>query len=254
MERDPPEVPKTPLAGLLIRDVRQTGADRACRHAWPGVSGKLRAALERATGKGNAVPYAATIPGRLALCASGSGQASEPHRHHDVARGEHTRCVNKTAAVGVSETDLDAISLNGTQGVEKVIHVEADLDFLAFVRDLHLILRFLLLRVVRLEREKIRPHRQPDAPVLLVREDGSALQCLPQGFAIGLHRPGWIGGDNTCVLRETTIDQLRSEANVADLGANVIRSDRELDGSLGAENSLQLEHSLAGHDDLVHRL
>src|SRR6516164_8384622 len=116
--------------------------------------------------------------------------------------------VDEAAAVGVCQSDLHAVGLDGAQGIEEVIHVEADLDLFTLVGDFDLIFRFLLLRVVSLEREEIRPHRQPYAPVLLVGENGGALQRLPQGLAVRFHGARWTRRYDPRVLRETTIDQL----------------------------------------------
>src|SRR5262249_22853108 len=149
------------------------------------------------------------------------------------------------------EPDLDAVALDRTQRIEQIVDVETDLDFLALVRHLHLILGFLLLWVMRLEGQEIWPYRQADPPVLLVRKDGGALQGLPQCLPIRLDRTGWIRRDDPRVLRETTIDQLRSEANLADLGSNVIGANRQLDVAIGPQNALQLEYSLSRDDDLV---
>jgi hypothetical protein len=91
--------------------------------------------------------------------------------------------VDEAAAVGVSESDLNAIALDGAEGIQQIVDVEADLDFLALVRHLDLVFRFLLLGIVSLEREQIRAYGEPDTAVLLVRENCGALQCLPQRFA-----------------------------------------------------------------------
>src|SRR5262249_33660182 len=157
------------------------------------------------------------------------------------------------AAVGVRQSDLDLVAIDRAQGIEQVIHVEADLDFLALVLHLDLILGFLLLRIMRLEREQAGARGEPNAPVLLIGEDRRTLQRLAQRFTVGFDDAGRISWDNASVLRETTIDQLRSEANIADLGPNVIRANRHLDRSLGAQNSLQFQYTLAGHDHLVGR-
>src|SRR5580658_2799655 len=175
----------------------------------------------------------------------------QSHGHDDVTRMRRARSQDETAAVRVGETDLDLIAVDRAQCVEEVVDVEADLDFLALVSHLDLILRLLLLRVVCLDRQQTRPGGQADAPVLLVRKNRSPLESLAQHLAIRLDGPRRTCRNHTSVLRETAIDQLRSEANIADLGANVISSDGELDFPLGPENALQLEHTLARHDDLV---
>ena len=94
--------------------------------------------------------------------------------------------MNQAAAVRVGKADLDLVTLDRGQSIQKVIDVEADLDFLALVRHLDLVLGFLLLGVVSLEGEEIRPGGQTDAAVLLVGQDRRALQGLAQSLTIGL--------------------------------------------------------------------
>src|ERR1700756_3581357 len=159
--------------------------------------------------------------------------------------------MDQAAAVRVRESDLDLLALDRAEGIQEVIDVEADLDLLAVVVHLDLILGLFLLRVVRLDGEKPRAGRQPDAPILLVREDGGPLEGKFQRFTLSLYGFGRIRGYYAAVLRETTVDQLRSEANVADLGSNVITSDPELDVSLRPEDPLQLEDPFSGHDHLL---
>src|SRR5215813_2229410 len=123
--------------------------------------------------------------------------------------------MNKAAAVGVRQADLHLVALDRRECVEEVIDVEADLDFLALVADFDLVLSFLLLRIVRLKSEQVGTRHEADAAVLLVGKDGRALECLAQCLTISLHDTRRSVRDNTAVLRETTIDQLQSEANVA---------------------------------------
>src|SRR5262249_40392854 len=159
----------------------------------------------------------------------------EPHWHHDVARVHGPRCMDQAAAVRVRQANLDLVAINGAEGVEEVIDVEADLHFLALVGDLDLVLGFLLFGVVCLDGKQVGAGGQANATILFVGEDGGALQCLTQGLAVSLYQTRWTGRDDASVLRETSVNQLRSEANVADLGANVISTDRELDVTLSAE-------------------
>src|SRR4029077_4360545 len=77
------------------------------------------------------------------------------------------------------------------------------------------------------------------------------LQCLTQRLAVRLDDPRWIVRYHAAVLRETTIDQLRSEANVADLGANVICTHREVNIAVRTQDALQLKYALAWNDHLV---
>src|ERR1700680_1485100 len=145
--------------------------------------------------------------------------------------------MDQTTAVRVRESDVHLVALDRTQGVQEIIDVESNLHFLALVRNLHLILGFLLLRIVRLEGQQVRSGREPDSAVLLVGKDGGPLKGLSQGLPVRLDRAGRIRRDYPSILRETTIDQLRSEANFSDLGTNVIGTDGQLDGVLGPQNA-----------------
>src|SRR5204862_5170736 len=118
-------------------------------------------------------------------------------------------------------------------------------DFLALVRHLDLILGFLLLRVVGLQGEEIGARGESDPPVFLVGKDRRALQRLTQVFAVRLHGLRRIARDYTRELWETTIDQLRTEANFAYLGPTVVSSDCQLDSVLGPEDPLQLQQAFA---------
>src|SRR6266513_1543261 len=122
---------------------------------------------------------------------------------------------------------------------------------LALEPTLPLSLGFLRLWVVRLKREQARPSREPDSTVFLVGEDGGTLKRLSQGLSVSLHRTRRIRRNYPSILRETAVDQLRSEANFSDLGANVIRSHGEFDGTLGSQDAMQLQHAFAGHDHLL---
>src|SRR5580693_8690037 len=110
------------------------------------------------------------------------------------------RRMDEATAVGIRQPDLDLIALDGGERVEQVIHVETDLDFLALVRNLDLILGFLLLGIVGLEREEVGARGEANAPVLLVGEDRGALQRLPQALAVGFHLAGRTCRYNAAIL------------------------------------------------------
>ena len=82
---------------------------------------------------------------------------SEAHRHDDEARACVGAGPDQAAAVSVREADLDLRSIDGRQRIQEVIDVEANVELRAVVDDLELFLRFFLLRVVRLDDERIRP-------------------------------------------------------------------------------------------------
>src|SRR4029077_12118914 len=116
--------------------------------------------------------------------------------------------VNEAAAVGVRKSDLHLVPLDRAQRVEEIVDVEADLDFLALVRHLNLVLGFLLLRVVGLQGQEVGARSEPDAAVLLVRKDRRPLQGLTQALPVSPHGFGRVRGYDSRVLRETAIDQL----------------------------------------------
>src|SRR5260370_24156436 len=161
------------------------------------------------------------------------------------------RSMDEATAVRVSQSDLDLVTLDSPECIEQVIHIEADLDLISLIRDFNLVFGLLLFRVMRLDHEQVRTRREANSTVFLVREDGRALQGMAQELAVRLDLAGRTRGDHTTVLRETTIDQLRSEANCADLGANVIRPDRQLDRPLRTQDPLQFQYALARHNDLL---
>src|SRR5207253_2454930 len=72
-----------------------------------------------------------------------------------------------------------------------------------------------------------------------------------QRLPIRLYLFARAGRNDPPIFRESSIDQLRSEANVADLSTNVVGSDGQLDGSIRSEDPLQLQNALARHDDLL---
>src|SRR5690606_15200848 len=99
---------------------------------------------------------------RLSRLIAAGPAASEPHRHYDVLRSR-VRCrPNQAAAVAVRESDLDVRAIDRGQGIHQVVHVEADLQLPTVVADLDLFLGFLLLWVVRLDRQRIGLYRKPD--------------------------------------------------------------------------------------------
>jgi hypothetical protein len=57
---------------------------------------------------------------------------------------------DQTTAVAVGESDRDFATLDGSQRVEQIVDVEADLELLAVVVNLDLFLGLFLLRVVSL--------------------------------------------------------------------------------------------------------
>src|SRR5512140_3014136 len=51
----------------------------------------------------------------------------QSHRHHDVPRVRSSRRMNQTAAVRISEPNLDLLSVDCAQRIQQVIHVEPNL-------------------------------------------------------------------------------------------------------------------------------
>ena len=78
------------------------------------------------------------------------------------------------------------------------------------------------------------------------------MQTLAQSFTICVDNTVCVGRDDARVLGELAVDELRCEANVADLAANVVGSECELDFAISiAQHPVQFEHALARHDDLL---
>src|ERR1700722_18335006 len=178
------------------------------------------------------VRSARSIQRRFSSASSASGIARpslQAHRHDDVLGIRRTRGANQAAAIGIGQTDLDAIGVDRAQSVQQVVDIEPDLAIFPLVVYLDLILRLFLLRVLGLDRHEVGFHRHTHAAVLFIRQNGRALQRLAQDLAIRVDDLGRRCRNYTAVLRETTIYQLRSEANIADLRANVVRADGKLD-------------------------
>src|SRR6185436_1270629 len=166
---------------------------------------------------------------------------SEPHWHDDVLGLRRRARTDETAAIGVGEAQLNLAHVDGSQRIEEIVYVEADLELLARIRDLQLFLSLLLLWIVRLQRQYARLHSEPDPTVFLVGENGRTLKRRTQDVAIrhDLFRRG--GGNDAPRVREPVINQLRCEANITDLGANVIAADRQLHVAFVAKQALQLQ-------------
>src|SRR5690348_3128976 len=85
---------------------------------------------------------------------------SEPHRHDDVAdRGVPGRA-DQAAAVRTREAELDALGFDRGERIEQVRDVEADLEGIALVVDLDLVLGLFLLGVVRLDEQLATAERE----------------------------------------------------------------------------------------------
>src|SRR5437867_4865049 len=69
---------------------------------------------------------------------------SDPHRHHDVLEALFTRVADERAGRGVAERAFQFITGHVVQHVEEVVHVEADVERVAGVLHLELLLRLLL--------------------------------------------------------------------------------------------------------------
>jgi len=154
---------------------------------------------------------------------------------------------DQAAAVPVSQPDLDLWPVDRCQRIHQVVDVETDVDLLAFVGDLDLFLQLLPVPDVRLDRQQVRLHRKADTAILLVRQDRGTLQRLAQVFANRGDQTRRLFGITRPYSGKAPINQLRSEANIADLYPNVIRPDRNFENLvLVAEDSLQFETPLRG--------
>ena len=231
-----PAVADSRPASVKPRPVADQGLGAAVRNERPRPRRKRlqQAGLARAVVATDQVA-AASASSSSARCDAAEILDVERVEAHRVRRQHHRRIgittnlgalrrrgTNQATAVAVGQADLDLRSIDRCQRIHQVIDVEADLDLLAVVG---------------------RP-RSP--PRLLPAPDcapgWSASSASPQSGCRGISRstgsrpaaaPGAVlppavikrGGlirDHPAVFREPSIDQLRSEANVADLGANVI--------------------------------
>ena len=101
----------------------------------------------------------------------------------------------ETALIRVRQADFDFATIHGGQGIEQVVHIKADLDLIACVNDFHFLFCFLLLRIVSLQYERIRLHRESNPTILFIGQDRRALQGGPEYIPIGLDllRAAWPG-------------------------------------------------------------
>ncbi len=146
------------------------------------------------------------------------------------------------------------LAVDRGEGVQQIIDVEADLELVALEIDFDLVLGFFLLRVVSLQGQHSGLQHQANTAVFLVRENGGSLHALHAVHPGPLPPSCWDLQDHAPIFGETAVNELRSEANVANLGTHVVRADRQLEISLRTQNALQLQHALARNDDLLRRL
>src|ERR1700730_8590644 len=151
---------------------------------------------------------------------------SQPHRHHDIASRAIPGRANQAAAVAVRQAKFDFLSIDGGQGVQQIIHIEPHFEIVAVVTHFDFLLRLLLLRVMCLYRHHILFHGDADATVFFIGENGGALQGLPQNIPIRANDIGRRRRDYPRIFRKPAVNELRSEANLADLRPNVIRTYR----------------------------
>src|SRR5690606_28909696 len=111
----------------------------------------------------------------------------QPHRHDHVAGIWIARLFDQAAGIGVRQRQLHGFAVDGTQGIEQVGNVEADLQLAAVIVQLQLLFRLLLLWVVRLQGKHAGAQGQADASILLVGKDRGAAQGLAQRLAVRNH-------------------------------------------------------------------
>jgi hypothetical protein len=61
----------------------------------------------------------------------GGRTGSEPHRHHDVLRLRRRGSADEAAAVCIGESELDLTDIDGSERIEEVVDVEANLNLVA---------------------------------------------------------------------------------------------------------------------------
>src|SRR3954471_24677213 len=100
------------------------------------------------------------MPGRLRTASSpfrilmasepyslGFAAKSDPHRHDDVLEALLARVADQRARRGVAKCALELITRHVVQDVEQIVHVEADIERVAGILHLDLLLRLLLVGV-----------------------------------------------------------------------------------------------------------
>ena len=109
-----------------------------------------------------------------------AGACSDSHRHHDVLVVIAIGHGDERARVGVAEGELDLFHRHVLEHVEQIVDVEANIERIALVIDLELLLGLLLLAVRADDLQLPGPQHETHAAELFVRQDRRPLQRREQ--------------------------------------------------------------------------
>src|SRR5688572_10685515 len=175
----------------------------------------------------------------------------EAHRHHDVPRAGGARGAHEAARIAVRYADFHFVPVDCRQRIQQVSDVEADFELVTYVGNLDLLFGFFLLGVVRLERQRVLLQGQSDPAVFLIGQDRGPLKRCTKYLPVCNYGFRRRRGYYAAIFRESAVNELRCEANVADLGANVIATDRDVNLTLCTQQSLQFQDAFSRDDHLL---
>src|SRR5262245_1970128 len=140
----------------------------------------------------------------------------DPHRHDDVLEILLGREAEQRAGSGVAEGALDFRALHVVQHVEEVVDVETDVERVARILDLDLLVRLLLLGVGGHDLQAVVRQHPAHPAELLVGQDRGAQQRLAQRLPVEHQLVLVPRGDDALVVREFAVDQLGHQLDAAE--------------------------------------
>src|SRR5438045_2300001 len=158
----------------------------------------------------------------------GFAAKSDPHRHDDVLEALLARVADQRARRGVAKCALELITRDVVQDVEQIVHVEADIERVAGILHLDLLLRLLLVGVRGDDLQAAVGQHPAHAAELLVGKDRRTLQRLTQRLALGLELVLMRGGNDSRVVGKLAIDQLGDDLDRAEAEAGLRRREFDL--------------------------
>src|SRR5437016_158219 len=186
-------------------------------------------------------------------CLSGSPTLN-PHRHDHILEILLRRVADERARGRVAEGAFHGSARDIVQHIEQVVDVKPDIERVAGVLHIELLLRFLLLGVGRHEFQTALREHPAHAAEFLVRKDRRALQRLAQGLALRVQPVLVLGRDHARVIRELAVDQLRHHLDRAEAECRLGRRELDCDFLVAVGEELgELQHRLSWHDDLLAR-
>src|SRR5688572_9691460 len=179
---------------------------------------------------------------------------SDPHRHDNVFEVSFGGIANERARRRVAEGTFDAFAGYVVEDVQQVVHVEADVERIARVAHLELLVRFFLLGVRRDDLQAAVGEHPTHAAEFFVGKDRRAQQRLAQRLARRLQAVLVARGNYACVIRKLAVDQLGDEVDGAEAERGLGGADLNLDRRIAiGEKLAELQHGLARNDDFLAR-